>query len=211
VDTYTIIPIPDKGKVGCKVIDRTGERWGKLVVLSCVGLTEDYDNKGKKKRRRSVWRCQCDCGRIVNKLGGVHIGKNRERQETSKASCGFCRIPKYGTIHIQVRKKFGDAHEYWCELDCGRHAQEWACINVTHKELANNGSGNLLGYSLDLDDYIPVCRLCHRILDDRGNRMVKGRKMKHYRECITGLIQLGYEINPNDTENIINRLMEYAE
>lgn len=34
-------------------IDMTGERYGRLVVLSFAG---------KQKNRQSMWMCQCDCG-----------------------------------------------------------------------------------------------------------------------------------------------------
>ena len=37
--------------------DLTGRRFGKLVVLEYVGTN---------KNRRSIWKCQCDCGIIKN-------------------------------------------------------------------------------------------------------------------------------------------------
>lgn len=39
-----------------KIVDRVGQRFGKLVVLRDVG----------RKFGGVLWECQCDCGRIVN-------------------------------------------------------------------------------------------------------------------------------------------------
>ena len=43
-----------------KLIDITGNRYGKLTVLC-------FDHMGYRKngKSRSYWKCQCDCGNIV--------------------------------------------------------------------------------------------------------------------------------------------------
>lgn len=41
-------------------IDRTGQVFGRLRVIEFAGTTG-----GKTGRKRSVWRCQCDCGNIT--------------------------------------------------------------------------------------------------------------------------------------------------
>lgn len=38
------------------IIDLTGQRFGRLVVIECAGRT---------KQRNGLWRCKCDCGTIV--------------------------------------------------------------------------------------------------------------------------------------------------
>jgi hypothetical protein len=42
-----------------KTIDLTGQRFGRLVVLRKVGFFNG----------RSVWECQCDCGKIAQAVG----------------------------------------------------------------------------------------------------------------------------------------------
>lgn len=39
---------------GNRFIDRCGHRYGRLVVLSCVG----------SRRRTTLWECRCDCGKL---------------------------------------------------------------------------------------------------------------------------------------------------
>jgi len=39
--------------------DRTGQRFGRLTVIRCVGTTES-------NHPRLVWECQCDCGTTAN-------------------------------------------------------------------------------------------------------------------------------------------------
>lgn len=39
--------------------DITGERYGKLVALKCVGINV---------HKRRIWLCRCDCGNEVNVL-----------------------------------------------------------------------------------------------------------------------------------------------
>lgn len=49
--------------------DLTGRRFGKLVVLEYVGTN---------KNRRSIWKCQCDCGVIKNISGhDLKMGKTK--------------------------------------------------------------------------------------------------------------------------------------
>lgn len=43
-----------------KIIDITGNKYHKLIVL---GL--DHISKNKKGKSRTYWKCQCDCGNIV--------------------------------------------------------------------------------------------------------------------------------------------------
>lgn len=59
-----------------KIKDYTGVRSGRLVYLQPSGVTQD---------RRTLWKCQCDCGNIVYKTG-AGIGYHQ--------SCGECVIPR---------------------------------------------------------------------------------------------------------------------
>lgn len=55
--------------------DITGQRFGRLVVVSSLG----YD----QKRRATIWLCRCDCGNTI-KATASHLGKDT-------MSCGCLR------------------------------------------------------------------------------------------------------------------------
>lgn len=56
-----------------KMIDLTGQRFGKLVVL---------ENAGKLDGRRYYWKCQCDCGTTV-----IIIGTSLRSGNTKSCGC----------------------------------------------------------------------------------------------------------------------------
>ena len=71
--------------------DITGERFGKLVVVSFV------DRKGHDRR----WLCQCDCGNQ-----SIVYGTNLTRKHGSTKSCRECAYKEYPPPFIT---KHGDA------------------------------------------------------------------------------------------------------
>ena len=93
-----------------KMVDLTGQRFGKLTVTKLVG-SHNY---------RRIWECQCDCGNIRN---------YRTSDLTSKhcMSCGCSRImdltgQRFGRLTVierdlDTKNKWGI---YWkCKCDCG--------------------------------------------------------------------------------------------
>lgn len=61
-----------------KLVDRTGQRFGKLVVL---------EQAGRNALKKVLWKCHCDCGNETVVVAGSLITGNTE-------SCG-CVIPNY--------------------------------------------------------------------------------------------------------------------
>lgn len=49
-----------KNRGGHNKIELTGKRFGKLIVLS---------DTGRRKSKRPIWKCKCDCGKEVEVLG----------------------------------------------------------------------------------------------------------------------------------------------
>ena len=76
-----------------KLIDLTGQRFGRLVVISRVA------NRGNM----SVWRCQCDCGNITDVYGN-----NLRRGYTKSCGCyrHECEIQR---VENQL-KTHGESH-----------------------------------------------------------------------------------------------------
>lgn len=58
-----------------KRIDMTGERYGKVTVVSYVGVSED---------RRALWKCECDCGKTF-------ITRGKDLRQGKVNSCGCDR------------------------------------------------------------------------------------------------------------------------
>ena len=66
-----------------KLIDLTGQRFGRLVV---------WDRAENNKQGRAMWRCRCDCGKDTVVSGtDLHSGTTK--------SCGCLRIIRVGETH----------------------------------------------------------------------------------------------------------------
>ena len=108
-----------------RLIDRTGDCFGRLVVLACVGRNE---------LKKVLWRCQCKCGNIVDVPSGSlatgnttscgcflkekitkHGGYNKSSYNTWRAMMRRCYNPKdkdfvrYGAAGVTVCLAW---HEY---------------------------------------------------------------------------------------------------
>lgn len=68
-----------------KLIDLTGQRFGRLTVLERCG-TQRYETAVEP-----LWRCRCDCGREAVVIGSsIRHGKTR--------SCGCLRGKRYRDV-----------------------------------------------------------------------------------------------------------------
>lgn len=103
-----------------KLIDLTGQRFGMLTVIK---RTEDYIFKSGRRER--MWRCQCDCGNIVDV-----IGTNLKNNNTT--SCGCFRKEKIKndkTIHGLSKSRLNYIY---------RHMKS-RCYNYNNKNYKNYG------------------------------------------------------------------------
>lgn len=75
-----------------RLIDLTGERFGKLVV---VERTEDYICKHKQRKTLAIprWLCQCDCGNIAIVQGG-------NLRSGNTTNCGCEKIKSKGEMLV---------------------------------------------------------------------------------------------------------------
>lgn len=93
-----------------KVIDITGQRFGKLIVL--------YHDGFEEKQRLALWRCVCDCGKATLVQGA------RLRSGHTK-SCGCLRKAdligqRFGQLTIlRYKENRGKARQWVCLCDCG--------------------------------------------------------------------------------------------
>lgn len=66
-----------------KFIDRTGQKFGRLLVL---------EEAGRNQLKKVLWKCQCDCGNVVTRTAGALV-------TGGSVSCGCYfkeRITKHG-------------------------------------------------------------------------------------------------------------------
>lgn len=106
------------------LIDITGQRYGRLVVLE-----RDKETQIQKQSKEVFWKCQCDCGTIFSARG-------HDIKQNKILSCGCLKKENARNINFSDIKgqKFGkltvlfeieentrvDRHTYWqCKCDCG--------------------------------------------------------------------------------------------
>lgn len=141
-------------------IDRTGQRYGRLLVLERAPRRPGSTN--------ARWLCRCDCGGEVDvrsdslttgltrSCGCLHreTGADRNRKDR----------PCYESAHQRLRNARGPAAEYDCTL-CGSPAREWAYDGRDPDELTQQRGASTMTYSTNLNRYNPMCAPCHRAHD----------------------------------------------
>jgi hypothetical protein len=85
---------------------------------------------------------------IANKLSGSR-------------NTNYKDVPNYGSAHDRLIRKRGRAREHPCAL-CQKDARSWALIagRATHHGPPRDGISPR-AYSLNPDDYVPLCAKCH--------------------------------------------------
>lgn len=76
-----------KSKKDINETDIIGFRFGKLLVIKCLGVKEEIYN-----RKMNFWLCKCDCGKEVE------VARSSLRKNGGVKSCGQC--PKYSNGEI---------------------------------------------------------------------------------------------------------------
>ena len=116
-----------------KKIDLTGQRFGRLVVIR---------DSGKKKKRDTLWVCQCDCGnkkevrgyllRNGNTRSCGCFQKDRARENALRDVTGevFGRL----TVVEQNNGRKKDKKTYKCVCSCGKH------VIVTQSDLVTKNT-----------------------------------------------------------------------
>jgi hypothetical protein len=131
-----------------KFKDLTGEQFGKLTVLY-----RDEPLVGSNGKRKTMWHCQCECGREKSiRMDALVGGKTK--------SCGMCNNDltnqKFGRLTALYKNGADKAgHAIWkCKCDCGnevdilatnltqQYTQSCGCI---HSEVCSERGEDLVG------------------------------------------------------------------
>jgi hypothetical protein len=81
--------------MGRKNIDRTGKKYNKLLVI---------EEAGKDTKGNFLWKCQCDCGKII-----TVSGKNLNNGDVKSCGCLRDGHPKHGLVYTPT-------YEIWCGM-----------------------------------------------------------------------------------------------
>lgn len=103
-----------------KVIDITGERFGKLKVIKFLGIND---------RHRAIWECKCDCGNI-------RIYDIQDLKKNKSCGCERYKTDNYINASKKNQKKAAETYiEKYIIEDTN------ICIIKNDKLLSNNRSG----------------------------------------------------------------------
>jgi hypothetical protein len=90
---------------GCRNLDLTGQRFGKLFVEKQIGST---------KHKRRLWRCRCDCGNITDVQSNYLVNGETRSCGCYKAS-GDARVT-HGYRRDAKNKKQHKVYTAWCNM-----------------------------------------------------------------------------------------------
>ena len=110
----------------------------------------------------------CDRPHFAHGYCNSHDSRIRRRGEAAATvplgSLARKDQPSVGGLHRRLARERGPAREQAC-IDCGGTAAEWSYNNADPAELIGEDHGVRLAYSLDVANYDPRCRPCHRRFD----------------------------------------------
>jgi len=117
-----------------------------------------------RNRRDTLWsdligyEYICEMGESHKTIKSCKCKRKRDKR--------YDNVPSYHAQHVRLRKFRGKASNYDCvEPATEPHkAQEWALRPGRGKYLGTSG-GHPSWYSDDLDDYQPMCKSHHKIMD----------------------------------------------
>ena len=126
-----------------KLVDLSGQRFGRLVVL---------ERAGSDNNKNAMWRCRCDCGNTI-----TTSGKRLRRGETQSCGC----------LHRETftNKKHGGKHSRLYSI---WHSMKHRCCNMDHISYKNYGGRGITVCAEWLNDFATFQKwaLSHGYQDD---------------------------------------------
>lgn len=104
-----------------KLIDRTGVRFGRLIVL-----VRDEAEGPASKGRRTKWKCQCDCGALI-------VATGHELASGDTKSCGCLRNEKIARVNRRHSLSKTPTYRSW-------QAAKDRCSNPNNEKFASYGA-----------------------------------------------------------------------
>lgn len=101
-------------RIGKKIRDLTGMRFGELTAVECVGSV------GKNPNKTAVWRCLCSCGNFVNVWQN-----NLVSGHTISCGCKKAAAHADATARVAGLKKSGKTGRF----ETNMHAKNWMLVS----------------------------------------------------------------------------------
>jgi hypothetical protein len=79
-----------------QIVNKIGQKYGRLTVIEFV----------KIENRRSIWKCMCDCGNVVERIGSKLLRRQMH-------SCGCYVHNKAVIFHFETKKKVERLKKIW--------------------------------------------------------------------------------------------------
>ena len=146
-----------------KIIDITGQRFGRLVAIEALP---------ERKNRQVVWKCQCDCGNIINVVSGsLRSGHTQScgclQKEKAKNNNVDITGQRFGRlIAIEPTKKRDNRHIVW-KCQCGNLLRQGKIKSCGCLKIGDNLKANLLNKKfgkLTVIEEVPDIRKFGRIV-----------------------------------------------
>lgn len=199
-----------------KLIDLTGQRFDKLIVLE----------KAPSRKRHTYWKCQCDCGNICEVSGeylkkknlprscGCHLKKNQYAKEIKeiKEKKDWLIGQRFGRLTVIERlNKSNNSGVFWrCKCDCGGekevptslltsgHTQSCGCLKSDSHliDITNQKFGKLTAIY-----YIPNTKKWHCKCECGNEKDIDGFNLRKGKTQSCGCIN--YSIGEKNIENIL--------
>lgn len=96
------------------LIDLTGKIFGQLTVIG-----RDYETQKLKNEIKPIWKCQCNCGKVISVLG-----KSLRDGKTISCGCAASKRAKEINFIDITGQKFG-------KLIALKYLGKDGCVNVT--------------------------------------------------------------------------------
>lgn len=83
--------------MGAKQVNLSGLKFNRLLVLEYYGA-KTYNSKNSRPTNKRIWKCLCDCGKIVNVATGALTGGN-----TKSCGCWKSELSKLNSINSRYK------------------------------------------------------------------------------------------------------------
>lgn len=99
-----------------RILELTGQRFGRLTVLECVG---------KDDWHHTIWRVRCDCGNVLN-VRGSHLTSGNTK------SCGCYNLERSKQLHTKHGYSYHPLYSTWYNMI-------HRCVNPDNSNYENYG------------------------------------------------------------------------
>jgi len=167
--------------------DLTNIKFGRLTPINYIG---------NNKNRVAIWKCQCDCGNVVNIISSSLLSGNTKscgcyNSDRAKEKLNDLTGQKFGRLTVISLFGFDKSRSsLWkCQCDCGRiltvkryslvsgHTKSCGCYHIDKVKASKYGNPNKIkgtfGYYSTFHCKLKIYNECRRLPEDDSVLQVK--------------------------------------